>query len=65
MSLIESEETIHGKVLCPVADRPIDGGDCVIICDVADRLIKPSVLPTDIKWSEDKREICKECKYHK
>lgn len=51
-------------VYCPVKDGQIDGGDCLIICDVADRLIKPSVLPDGVKWNEEQCEKCKNCKYH-
>lgn len=61
---MNNEVSRNEKVLCPVAEYPIDGGDCVIICDVADRILKPAVLPEDIKWSEEKRKICKDCKYH-
>ena len=45
-------------VFCPVANRDIDGGDCVVICDVADRMIKPTVLPEDIQWDEEQRAKC-------
>ena len=51
-------------VYCPVKDNQIDGGDCLIICDVADRLIKPSVLPKGIEWNEKQCEKCKNCQYH-
>ena len=51
-------------VYCPVADKDIDGVDCIIICDVADRMIKPSVLPEGVKWDEDQREKCLACQYH-
>ena len=52
------------KVYCPVKEGQIDGGDCLIVCDVADRCIKPTVLPTDIKWNEEQREKCINCQYH-
>ena len=51
-------------VYCPVKDGQIDGGDCLIICDVADKLINPSILPEGIKWNEEQGEMCKNCKYH-
>ena len=50
-------------VFCPVANRYIDGGDCVVICDVADRMIKPTVLSADIQWDEEQRAKCLACKY--
>lgn len=52
-------------VYCPVANRDIDGGDCVVICDVADRLIKPTVLSEDIHWDEEQRAKCRNCQYRK
>lgn len=43
----------------------INGTDCLITCDVADRMVKPTVLPKEIgEWNEEKRLICKNCKYH-
>lgn len=52
-------------VFCPVANKDIDGGDCVVICDVADRLIKPTVLSEDIHWDEEQRAKCRNCQYRK
>ena len=51
-------------VYCPVKGDQIDGGDCLIVCDVADRLIKPSVLPEGIEWNEEQRATCQACQYH-
>lgn len=51
-------------VYCPVKDAQVNGDDCLIICDVADRMIKPSVLPEGIKWDEMQREKCLKCSYH-
>ena len=36
----------------------------MVICDVADRLLNPSVLPNGITWSEEQRERCLKCPYH-
>lgn len=52
------------KVYCPVADKDIDGGDCIIICDVADKMIKPTILPEGVIWNEEQREKCISCQYH-
>lgn len=51
-------------VFCPVKGDEIDGGDCLVVCDVADRMIKPSVLPDGIEWNEKQREKCLKCQYH-
>ena len=51
-------------VQCPVKGDQINGDDCLLICDVADRLIKPTALPEGIKWDEQQRIRCKACKYH-
>ena len=50
-------------VYCPVTDARIDGGDCIIICDVADKLIRPSVLPEGVVWNEEQRQKCLACQY--
>lgn len=51
-------------VYCPVKNAEISGGDCLLVCDIADRIIKPDALPHDIKWDEHQRQKCKDCKYH-
>ncbi len=51
-------------VFCPVKCGEINGTDCLIICDVADRLINPRMLPEGVVWNEQQREKCKQCKYH-
>ena len=51
-------------VYCPVKDDRIDGGDCLIACDAADNTVKHTVLPECIKWSEEQRQKCLNCKYH-
>ena len=52
------------KVYCPITDKDIDGGDCIIICDVADKMIKPTVLPEGVIWNEEQCEKCISCQYH-
>lgn len=51
-------------VYCPVKTTQVNGTDCMVICDVADRLLNPSVLPNGITWSEEQRERCLKCSYH-
>ena len=58
-------EQINEKtVYCPVKQEQINGIDCLVICDVADRMFKPSVLPEGVRWNEEQRQLCKQCKYH-
>ena len=49
---------------CPVAEKYIDGGDCIIICDVAEEVLEPDKLPKGIEWNEKQCKKCKNCKYH-
>ena len=51
-------------VYCPIKGSLINGIDCLVVCDVVDRMLKPTVLPKDIVWKEEMREICKSCMYH-
>lgn len=52
-------------VYCPLKKNQINGTDCLITCDVADRMLKPTVLPDGVgEWTEEKRDICKKCRYH-
>ena len=51
-------------VYCPVKNGQINGTNCLITCGVADRMLKPAVLPDDISWNETQREKCLKCKYH-
>ncbi len=62
----EATKTIPKKklVFCPVYKRKIDGTECLVMCDVADRMIKSSVLPNEVKWDEEQGTKCIKCKYH-
>ncbi len=60
-------------VYCPVKKGLIDGGDCLVIVDVADGLINPSILhdegensllPLSVEWNEETKQMCKNCQYH-
>ena len=48
----------------PVKGEQINGDDCLLICDVADKMVKPNVLPEGIEWNENQRSVCKSCKHH-
>lgn len=58
------EKIPEATVFCPVINGEINGGDCMIICDVADRMVKPTVLWDDVTWNEEQRERCLSCKWH-
>lgn len=51
-------------VFCPVINREVDGTTCFEIVLVADKEMKPSILPEGIKWDEEQRKKCLACKYH-
>lgn len=51
-------------VYCPVMGEQVDGTTCLEIALVADRMIKASVLPTSLQWSDAQREKCLSCKWH-
>ena len=55
---------MSNTVFCPVKNAKINGDDCIIVCDVADGMIKPTVLPDGIVWKEEQRNKCLTCKYH-
>ena len=42
-------------VYCPVVNGQVNGDTCLEIVLVADRYAKPTVLPDEIKWSEEVR----------
>lgn len=49
---------------CDLIDECIDGGDCIIVCDVVDDFFKETVLEEKFKRKRNYKEICKNCKYH-
>ncbi|PWJ13950.1 hypothetical protein [Ruminococcus flavefaciens] len=50
---------------CPLVDKEIDGGDCLINTDIIDGFISDdSHIPDEFKVKPDYKEICKKCKYH-
>ncbi len=51
-------------VYCPVKKGRINGTDCMIVCDVADDMVKETVLPEGIIWNENQQKECLNCKYH-
>lgn len=51
-------------VYCPIKNDRINGLDCNIVCDVADGILNPNVLPKNIVLDENYKKICLDCKYH-
>ncbi|WP_185966700.1 hypothetical protein [Clostridium sp. HBUAS56017] len=51
-------------VKCPIINKEIDIGECVVIVDVSEGCIKENMLPSDVKKIIKWREICKKCEYH-
>lgn len=62
--IVPEEQCGTDTVYCPVIQGQIDGTSCYEITLVADKWIKPSVLPQSIEWNEELRKICNACKYH-
>ena len=45
-------------VYCPIKNDRINGLDCNIVCDVADGILNPNVLPKNIVLDENYKKIC-------
>jgi len=52
-------------VFCPIKNNQINGGDCYLICAIADKEISDRILPDGVNfWNEEQRQKCLRCKYH-
>lgn len=51
-------------VYCPVKNEEIEGSECIIISDVAHRMLKASALSAKIEWNENQRQCCLACKWN-
>lgn len=51
-------------IKCPLVNKEIDIGECVVIVDVCDGVIKENLISKDILEQKNWKEICKKCKYH-
>lgn len=51
-------------VKCPLVNREIEEGECVVTVDVCECMIKETVLSNEITEQKNWREICKKCEYH-
>lgn len=54
----------YTKEICPLVDRIIDNGDCLISQLVSEEELKPSVLDESFRQKKNWREICLSCKHH-
>lgn len=51
-------------IKCPIIEREIDIGECVVIVDVCDGAVKEQVLGSEILEKKNWREVCRVCEYH-
>ena len=51
------------EVLCPLINKTIPAGDCVMTQDIAEGVFNERILPNNLKVS-NLRNICNNCKYH-
>lgn len=51
-------------VKCPIINKEIDEGQCVVIVDISEGCIKETMLPGNVKEVAEWRKICKDCEYH-
>lgn len=51
-------------IRCPILNRDIDIGECVVIVDISEGCVKETLLPDNIRKIENWKDICKECENH-
>lgn len=54
-------------IICPALGRNVTSAECVVICDVAARLLKPRVLDElepPIQWNDERANKCRLCEWH-
>lgn len=51
-------------IMCPLVNREIETGDCVVYTDVAEGMLKDHCIPEEFKKNENWRGICTSCEYH-
>ena len=51
-------------IRCPIVDKAIDIGKCVLIVDISEGCVKEYMLPVDIACLKEWKEICNRCEYH-
>ncbi len=51
-------------IRCPIVNKDIDIGECVLIVDISEGCVKETMLPGDVVNIKDWKEICNRCEYH-
>ena len=54
----------NNVVMCPLIDRVIEAGDCVVCSDVAAGMLKENCIEKKFRKKDNWRDICKKCEYH-
>lgn len=51
-------------IKCPIINKDIDIGECVLIVDISEGCAKETLLPGDVAMVKEWKEICNRCEYH-
>lgn len=51
-------------VRCPLIEAEIEDIECIEVTDVAEQLLKETVIPEKFRKKENWKEICKGCRWH-
>ena len=51
-------------IKCPLVNREIDEGECVVTVDACDGMIKEHILSKQITEQKNWKDTCKKCVYH-
>lgn len=51
-------------IRCPIVNKDIDMGKCVLIVDISEGCVKETMLPGDVASVEEWKNICNRCEYH-
>jgi hypothetical protein len=51
-------------VKCPLTNKEIEEGECVVIVDVCDGAVRERILSRQITENKNWKDICKKCEFH-
>lgn len=51
-------------IKCPLVNKEIDIGECVVTVDVCDGVVKEDIISQSILEQKNWKETCRECEYH-